>query len=89
MTVLKAGELSRREQQLVELVRFGLTNKEIASRLNLSEFTVKNHLHRIFCKIGVHDRMTMVDRCQGNPEVRLQDRMQKLADPSAAFFADP
>lgn len=89
MTVLKAGELSRREQQLVELVRFGLTNKEIASRLNLSEFTVKNHLHRIFCKIGVHDRMTMVDRCQGNSEARLQDRIQKAGHLSAALFAAP
>jgi DNA-binding NarL/FixJ family response regulator len=35
------SELSRREQQLVELICWGLTNKEIGSRLHLSEHTVK------------------------------------------------
>lgn len=56
--------LSRREQQLVGLVGLGLTNKEIAARLNLSERTVKNHFHRIFRKAGVHDRMSLTERCQ-------------------------
>ncbi len=41
------SELSRREHQLVELICWGLTNKEIGSRLHLSEHTVKNHVHRI------------------------------------------
>lgn len=59
--------LSRREQQLVGLVGLGLTNKEIAARLNLAERTVKNHFHRIFRKAGVHDRLAMVDRCQLRP----------------------
>ncbi len=51
----------------MELVRVGLTNKEIASRLCLSERTVKNHVHRIFRKVGVRDRMTMVERCVERP----------------------
>jgi DNA-binding NarL/FixJ family response regulator len=59
--------LSRREQQLVGLVGLGMTNKEIADRLNLSERTVKNHFHRIFRKAGVHDRMAMIERCQVRP----------------------
>jgi DNA-binding NarL/FixJ family response regulator len=59
--------LSRREQQLVGLVGLGLTNKEIAGRLNLSERTVKNHFHRIFRKAGVHDRMSLMERCQVRP----------------------
>jgi DNA-binding NarL/FixJ family response regulator len=59
--------LSRREQQLVALVRLGMTNKEIAVRLHLSERTVKNHFHRIFRKAGVHDRMAMIERCQVRP----------------------
>jgi two-component system response regulator DevR len=54
--------LSRREQQLVELICFGLTNKEIAGRLHLSEHTVKNHIHRILHKTGVPDRISIVDR---------------------------
>jgi DNA-binding NarL/FixJ family response regulator len=55
-------DLSRREQQLVELLCFGLTNKEIAGRLHLSEHTVKNHVHRILHKTGAPDRISIVDR---------------------------
>ena len=51
--------LSRREQQLVELLRERLTNKEIASQLNLSEQTVKNHVHNILRKVGA-DRVDAV-----------------------------
>src|SRR6267378_1186170 len=39
------ADLTLRQQQLVTLVAKGLTNKEIASHLNLSEFTVRNHIH--------------------------------------------
>jgi two-component system, NarL family, response regulator DevR len=58
-------ELSRREHQLVELMCFGLTNKEIAGRLHLSEHTVKNHVHRILHKTGAPDRISLVDRYHG------------------------
>jgi DNA-binding NarL/FixJ family response regulator len=64
--------LSRREQQLVGLVGLGLTNKEIANRLDLSERTIKNHFHRIFRKVGVHDRMAMIERCQIGPAANMQ-----------------
>ncbi|MGB9071638.1 MAG: response regulator transcription factor [Terriglobales bacterium] len=56
--------LSRREQQLIGLIRFGLSNKEIGNRLNLSEQTVKNHIHRILRKVGANDRLEIVERCQ-------------------------
>lgn len=55
--------LSRREQQLVELLRARLTNKEIASQLNLSEQTVKNHIHNILRKLRATDRSTIVQLC--------------------------
>jgi DNA-binding NarL/FixJ family response regulator len=58
---LSHSGLSRREQQLVELICWGFTNKEIASRLNLSEHTVKNHIHRILQKTGAPDRTAIVD----------------------------
>jgi len=51
--------LTRREQQLVPLIAQGLTNKEIAKQLNLSEQTIKNHIHRIIQKVGSHDRMSV------------------------------
>ncbi len=58
--------LTRREQQLIPLIAEGLTNKEIASRLNLSEQTVKNHVHRMLQKSGASGRLEMVERCQDN-----------------------
>jgi DNA-binding NarL/FixJ family response regulator len=52
--------LTRREQQLLPLIAQGLTNKEIASYLGLSEQTVKNHIHRILRKSGSEDRLSAV-----------------------------
>lgn len=57
------ARLSRREQQIVELLRERLTNKEIAVRLNLSEQTIKNHVHHILRKVGVSNRLRVVERC--------------------------
>lgn len=48
--------LTHREQQIVELLRFGCTNKEIANQLGVMEDTVKKHLQSVFCKLGVHRR---------------------------------
>jgi DNA-binding NarL/FixJ family response regulator len=56
--------LSRREQQLVGLIQQGLTNKEMASQLNLSEQTVKNHVHRMLRKVGAPDRLAIVEVCR-------------------------
>lgn len=54
--------LTRREQELVPLIARGLTNKEIASRLNLSEQTVKNHIHRILQRMGASDRLAAIEK---------------------------
>lgn len=51
--------LTRREQQLVPMIGRGLTNKEIAKELNLSEQTIKNHVHRILHKVGVENRLAI------------------------------
>ncbi len=56
--------LSRREQQLVGLIQQGLTNKEMANRLHLSEQTVKNHVHRMLRKVGAPDRLSIVEACR-------------------------
>jgi DNA-binding NarL/FixJ family response regulator len=53
-------DLTLRQQQLVGLVAKGLTNKEIASRLNLSEFTVRNHIHRILKEVHAGSRSEAV-----------------------------
>lgn len=56
-----SARLTRREKQLVPMIGEGLTNKEIASRLNLSEQTVKNHIHRILQRTGAADRYAAVE----------------------------
>jgi DNA-binding NarL/FixJ family response regulator len=53
--------LTLRQQQLVGLVAKGLTNKEIASGLNLSEYTVKNHIHRIMKQVGAGSRSQAIE----------------------------
>jgi len=55
--------LTRREQQLVPFIARGMTNKEIAFQLNLSEQTVKNHIHRMMRKAGAEDRLSIVEHC--------------------------
>jgi DNA-binding NarL/FixJ family response regulator len=51
--------LSDREKEIVQLVAQGYRNKEIGERLFISEQTVKNHLHNIFDKLGVSDRLEL------------------------------
>lgn len=63
------SQLSRREQQLLRLLCTGLTNKEIANQLHLSEHTVKNHVHRIFRKTGAIDRIALIDLYRSAGEV--------------------
>jgi DNA-binding NarL/FixJ family response regulator len=52
--------LSKREEQVLRLVADGLSNRAIATLLKLSEHTVKNHIFRIFDKLGVSNRMEAV-----------------------------
>lgn len=54
------NSLSRREMEILGCLAHGLSNKQIAMRLQLSEQTIKNHLNRIQRKLGVSDRTQIV-----------------------------
>jgi DNA-binding NarL/FixJ family response regulator len=54
--------LSQREKEIAALLAQGLTNKEIAKKLNVSNETIKKHLQKIFDKLGVHRRTQVVLR---------------------------
>jgi DNA-binding CsgD family transcriptional regulator len=56
-----AVSLTRRQQELIPMIAPGLTNKEIASHLNLSEQTVKNHIHRMLRRIRADDRSRVIE----------------------------
>ncbi|MET0135873.1 MAG: LuxR C-terminal-related transcriptional regulator [Kibdelosporangium sp.] len=51
-----AGSLTRREQQISDMVGKGLTNRQIAKRLHIAEKTVEMHLSNVFTKLGVSTR---------------------------------
>jgi DNA-binding CsgD family transcriptional regulator len=59
--VSNTGEalLTGREEEVVHLVEDGLTNRQIAVKLGLSEHTVRNNLFRIFDKLGVSTRVEL------------------------------
>lgn len=63
--------LSARETDVVRCVAEGLTNREIAQRLKLTEHTVKNYLFRIFDKLGVSSRVEVVLYALGNGDARI------------------
>jgi DNA-binding NarL/FixJ family response regulator len=62
-----ASLLTGRELQIVALVAEGRVNKQIASDLHISEWTVSTHLRRIFSKLGVDTRAAMVAKCVPMP----------------------
>ena len=58
------GSLTAREAELVELIAQGLDNAQVAARLGLSEKTVRNHITRIFDKLGVENRSQAIVRAR-------------------------
>lgn len=53
------AQLSQREREIIVLIAQGYKNKEIAEKMFITEQTVKNHLHNIFDKLGVSDRLEL------------------------------
>jgi DNA-binding NarL/FixJ family response regulator len=59
-TLTEPGTLSRREREVLISILNGLTNKEIASELHISERTVKFHVSRLFQKFGAQRRSDLI-----------------------------
>src|SRR5262249_36735103 len=56
--------LTKRERQAAELIRTGLSDKEIARRLNISLATTKSHVHNLLGKLNVRRRSEVADHLQ-------------------------
>lgn len=59
--------LTVREQELLNLLSYGWSNKQIAKALGIELATVKNHLHNTYQKLGVHSRVEARWYAQGRP----------------------
>jgi DNA-binding NarL/FixJ family response regulator len=73
--------LSARETDVVRCVAEGMTNREVAHRLKLTEHTVKNYLFRIFDKLGVSSRVEVVLYALGNGPRAIESPGQPVAVP--------
>ena len=63
--------LTPRQLQLIRLVAEGLTNKEIAANLNLSQFTVKNHIRRVMRSVEAESRHDAVHLIRASGQLTL------------------
>ncbi len=59
------GEMTGREREVASLLAEGLTNRQIADKLYVSEGTVKNYISSIYDKTGIHDRVKLVVALSG------------------------
>lgn len=59
-TITNMAALSKREDEIARLVASGLSNAEVAQRLSLSRYTVKNYLFRVYEKLGVSTRIELL-----------------------------
>ncbi len=56
-TLIESVRMTRREQDVIDLIAQGRSNKEIASQLNIAVHTVKSHVHNILEKLAIHSRL--------------------------------
>jgi DNA-binding NarL/FixJ family response regulator len=58
-------QLTRREREILQLVLDAFENQEIARELGISEQTVKNHVHNLYAKLGVSNRVQLIKALKG------------------------
>jgi DNA-binding NarL/FixJ family response regulator len=56
-----ATRMTQREKEIISLIVEGMSNKEIAGKLNIATFTVKSHVHNILEKLALHSRLQIAN----------------------------
>ena len=75
-------ELTNRENEVLEQIAYGFTNKEISSILSISESTVENHIHNIYQKLGISNRAQAVGFAFQLRVVLINDLIENRGNPS-------
>ncbi len=75
-------ELTNRENEVLEQIVYGFTNKEIACNLSISEATVENHIHNIYNKLGVSNRAQAVTQTFQLRIIPLEGMLENRGNPS-------
>nr|MBN2277270.1 response regulator transcription factor [candidate division Zixibacteria bacterium] len=57
--LMKSVRLTKREHEVVNLIARGMSNKEIATELNIALHTVKSHVHNVLDKLALHTRLEL------------------------------
>jgi two-component system nitrate/nitrite response regulator NarL len=70
----RSTALTERELQIMHLVCEGLSNKDIGRQVNLSDGTVKVHLHHIYDKLAIHNRTALAMLAVGDTPIWRQNR---------------
>ena len=83
----KLESLTKRELDVLKNLAVGMYNKEIATKLNISERTVKNHVSNIFKKIGVADRTQAAVFAIRNNLVDINKKQNKRENVSRETFS--
>jgi len=73
--LIQSVRMTKREREIVELIAEGLANKEIASKLNLSIYTVKSHVHNILEKMALNTRVQIAIHAR-SPEGTSPDKQK-------------
>ena len=74
-----AVRMTKREREITDLIAEGLSNKEIAQRLNIATYTVKSHVHNILEKLALHSRLQIAAHAHRAPP--LTDRRKQTRVP--------
>lgn len=85
-----AKHITKREAAVVRLAVEGLSNREIAKQLALTEHTVKNYMFRVFEKLGVSNRVELVLSCMRSEEEAREATSRgeiELFDPARNFLS--
>jgi len=79
--------LSPREQEVLAELRAGGRVPSIANRLSISRATVRNHLQRIFWKLGVHSQSELIEYVRDHPETLPHSKASHVANAERRYWS--